>query len=487
MTALRIALAGTLTTAKLSDTDAAPRVSGVLLTYGDTSAPSLFGDRVRVMPDAVRLPVAGVPLMREHDTAAAAAGVLTALTSEGEQLLGTFDLLDTSSGRDTLAELRAGVRTELSVGLAVESHERDDDGTLVVLDAELVEVSQVLRGAMPGARVTDVAATAATDPEGFTVPDTAPAVEQTGGEVAAPVLLSTLSTLDRPSVGEYLHAMLTRNTDPARFAALAAPHTFVADVPGIIPTEIIGEVLSTRPGTRPLFDALGARPGPAGKSFIRPYISDPLLDAATGTEKSDVTDQLKVTGIEVSYEFLKRAVNISAEAISATSPEVLQVAAGDLATAYLRGCEKVAATELVAADGTPAATANLGAVYAASATMYGATGRQPDILALSPGAWAKVAPTLPVLNVTNGQGTNVGAAEFGLTLAGLRVVVSWAITGTLGYLIASPLVESWERSRIEMRADEPTILGVALGIGGAAAVSVVNDAGVTALELATFA
>ena len=77
-----------------------------------------------------------------------------------------------------------------------------------------------------------------------------------------------------------------------------------------------------------------------------------FTDAIGGTEKSDVTDQLKVDGVDFTYSFIKRAFNLSAEAIAFTSPQVLDVALRDLGRAYNRGTEKFAVTALEAIDAT---------------------------------------------------------------------------------------------------------------------------------------
>lgn len=318
--------------------------------------------------------------------------------------------------------------------------------------------------------------------------------------VAARVAASTppppITTDPRlPSIGEYLYASIHRHDAPDAWdrmvrVAAAAGDTTTTDTPGLIPAPIVGDVFSGRPEDRPVVSSLGPYSGPsAGKTFSRPVITDPILDAATAAELADVADTLGVTGHDFTYAFVKRAARLSAEDIAFTTPQVLDVAARDLGRSYARGTEKAAATAIEAIDSTAtaaAADAFEDAVYAAAAAMYAATGELPDRLWIGTGAWGFLSgakatdgrPLYPRLSPGNAGGQNAGGARmFDLEVAGLRTTVSWALTSAVAVLGSSAVVECYEGHRVDMRADSPTTLGVSMGVGGAVATGALNAGG----------
>jgi len=506
----------------------------------NTDAVVSTGQRVRFLPGSVDL--SGVPVVLHHDETRPIGKVIDAADNdEGQDVVASVS--NTSAGDEALLLAADDVLTGFSVGVEPTEHTMEG-ATMVVAAATAHHLALVTRPAFASARVADVAAasgsgtvdlddgttvavTVTTDPDGDAtddLPDTEPATEDASPATAdddteakeGPTVDTTNAAAGRvsaapritlaggslPSVGEYLHAMTNRRSDPARFAALtsivaAAGHTTSADVTGIIPEPIYGDVISARAVDRPVLSAFGPLAGPdSGSSFRRPVITDPLLDAATAAEKSDVTDTLKVTDVIVDYSFVKRAANVSAEAIAFTSPAVLDVVAADLARAYARGTEAVAATAITAAGGVAAPILADGSdatsvLYDTAALIYAGTGVLPDTLCVAPDVWAVIGgwnaddgrSLFPVLGPSNAAGTAEGVSSFGMNVLGLRVVVSWALpVGTIR-LAASPFVESYEAHRMSMRADEPSVMGVSLGIGGSAALTVLDADAVAALTI----
>lgn len=441
-------------------------------------------------------------LLRDHDPAAAIGRVTTAETDETGATI-TAKVSEVAAGDEALILASDGVLTGLSVGVRPTVyelvHDPDHGEVLEVTAGEWTETSLVAFPAFTNARISDVAASA-NQKEAPVTEQTVETVEETEAPavVAAAPRVSSIVTAARalPSAGEYLFASIKRHEAPQRWADMeaavkaASPHTFVEDVPGLIPKAIVGDVFAGRPEDRPVVSSLGPATGPdGGKTFSRPVITDPILDAATATEKTDVTDQLKVGSVDFTYAFIKRAFNLSAESIAFTSPAVLDVALRDLARAYNRGTEKAAVTALEAIDATAApvtADAFEGAVAEASAAMYLALGEQVDRIWLSPGAWAYLyaakdgngRPLYPRLGVSNSNGENGGIRGMVLDIGGIPGIVSWALTADVAVVGSSGLVECYENHRVSMRADEPTILGVAASVGGAVALGALNAGGV---------
>jgi hypothetical protein len=271
----------------------------------------------------------------------------------------------------------------------------------------------------------------------------------------------------------------------------AAPHTFVADIPGLIPESVVGPVLNLRDGSAPLFNALGPYTAPAGKSFLLPYI-DPNLEAAvTAPEKSDVTKQLGVKELQVTLDFVKRAVNISAEAIAYSQPSVIDVAVSELADAIALGCEKNVVTKLeavtgtndpveLAADGSDAWSVLAGAV---SVQQLG-SGRRPDVLVAAPDVWAQLAGLSNPLGAPLIGGVNQTLTGDWGTLFGVSIVVAPLLTEGKAFLIGRTGVKSWTNASVSMRVDEPTILGYALGAGKSVGLSVASGKFITPVSFA---
>lgn len=145
------------------------RITATLLTYGEDSSPDMWGDVVTFAPDSLYLPDdQRVPLMVEHYRAMTAAGVMVEAYTEGDRVVGVFDLLDTDTGRAAALELAADVRRDVSVGVyfdpdgyTVEPLDPSDDSWLApmrvtVSSADLAETSLCLRGRMPSARVESI-------------------------------------------------------------------------------------------------------------------------------------------------------------------------------------------------------------------------------------------------------------------------------------------------------------------------------------------
>jgi hypothetical protein len=253
----------------------------------------------------------------------------------------------------------------------------------------------------------------------------------------------------------------------------AAPHTFVADIPGLIPDEIVAPIVTLRDSVMaPLFAALGPSQAPPGKTFSLP-LGDRLPPAAEATEKSDVTHQVKVGTVPVTMYVVKQAVNLSAEAILWSQPSVLDYSVSELADSLAEGCEEKTAALLeavtganealeLAADGSDAWTA----LSAGVAAHYAAVRTAPDLAALAPDLWAALAGMtnplgVPIIGGIN-QSLTAGPGGWG-TLFGMPVVVSYALTAGKGFFLSRKGVKTWQNGSVNMTTDEPTILGRALG------------------------
>ena len=482
--------------AALSEGEGAPlRLSGQLVPYGAASLPSSTdGKQYRFSGPPDNDPV-GVVVIREHDDSAPI-GLLSAGESADDGLDVTADLLQTSMGRDSHVEAGAGVRRGFSAGFEVLESEEAEDGVIDVAAWELLHVGHVRHPAFESAMAVAASTQAPNEEsqEGADMPDTETieAAEPTPARVA---LATTAARL--PTVAEYGYAMLgAARGDAAALAtlaryqqtvALAAGDTFVTNIPGVIPAPILGPVIDARPYDRPLFNALGAAAGPSsGASWTHPVVSDPLADAVAIAEGASANDTLGVTGVPVAWTAIKRSTFVSREAQIYSEPSIMGIIGEQLARAYARGCEVIAANALTSHSGGNTAIVlalngadTVGKIVGGSVVIYGQTGSPADLLVVNPTDYAKMSgwtatdgrPLLPVGGigqVVNAGGTVGGAQSFTGNIAGIPVIVSWALVSGQNYLIASDYVRSYEGNRATISVESGTF-GVTLGVFGTVA------------------
>jgi hypothetical protein len=175
---------------------------------------------------------------------------------------------------------------------------------------------------------------------------------------------------------------------------------------------------------------------------------------------------------------------------------VLDVVARDLARSYARGTEKKVGAYLatLGGAGTPLVPGEeVAGFYDVAAAVFNSVGILPDVAVMSPDVWAKLGgltatdgrPVFPVLSPSNAAGdSSGGVSSFAMNLLGLRPVVGWSLpVGTLA-VAASEFIETYEAHQTTMRAEEPTILGLAMGIGGAVAAVLTHPGAWAKLTLA---
>jgi hypothetical protein len=490
------------------------RISGRLVPFDEIGTPAMGPERIRFAADGDHSTAADMWLNLEHDPARPI-GRIGAVDVTDAGIHGEFTILETAAGSDALVEAAAGARAGLSVEAEILDYTLDPDGVVTITRSLITETALVRRAAFAGAAVTDVAAAAAgateneretmTDATTAAAPDAAPDVTPTPApdpvtvQAAAPTYAPPIhvSGPALPTPGAFILATLRRNEDPAGYADMmrrvraAAPHTFVADVAGLVPESIVGPVVSLRENVAPVFNALGPLTAPAGSAFRIPVISPALEAAATGTEKSDVTKQLKVIDADVAMALVKRAVNLSAEAILYSQPSVIDVAVDQLAEAVNVGVEENVVATLAAVTGTNAAVAvaadgsDAWAKLAAGvAAMVAAVGRRPSHFLAAADVWAALA------GMTNQNGAPIIAGvsqnlggSWG-SLFGVPVVVSPAIDAGKAFLVSDYGVKSWQNGTINVRVDEPTILGYAMGAGKSVGLSVASPKFITPVSVA---
>jgi hypothetical protein len=261
-----------------------------------------------------------------------------------------------------------------------------------------------------------------------------------------------------------------------------------ADTPGILPENIVGQIINDVDAARPFVSSIGVRALDAipGKTFHRPTVTQSTqVGEQTGGEKTQLPSrQMVISDVDFTKRTFGGWVNVSRQDIDWTSPSAWDALLTDLQEQYSIETEETAATDFaatVAANGAPvitlatattmsAATVRefLVALYAAAAASYGVAKRLPDRIWASLDMWAAIAPVLAEVR-SQGSGLGIGSAEMQSFVGNLAGVGETVVPSfPAGTLIIGPAnrTEFYEERIGLLSVVEPKILGVEVAYGG---------------------
>lgn len=451
-----------------------------------------------------------VVLRLEHDKARPIGRALE-LTEHDDGIDGSFRVIATRAGDDALVEASEGLRSGFSVGALIHSSRIEPDGSLLVTSAELDEVSLVVDPAISSATVSSVAAShnegepmldSTIDPEvevEETVEETVE-VESVTASALAPIRTSArVPSFTSPA--DYINTYVAAaRGDNAASQRIAAANQTVADNPAIIPTPIIGNVLTFLNAKRPVIVASRSvgLPG-AGASFVRPYVSQHTASGKQAKEFDALASQtMKVTPITVNKATYGGSLSISFQDRDWTEPQLLDLVVTDMSAQYAVQTDSAACTELttnVKQTQTLAADAKVEALIAAvaqaSATIGGKIFEMPDTLYVSFDKWAYLAslcdttgrPAFPYINPMNSAGSNgSGVRAMAMSVMGLDVVADANLPAGTMIVGRSDLLETYETLGGQVSIVAPSTLSFTLAYYGYFATKLVEPNGFVALK-----
>lgn len=284
----------------------------------------------------------------------------------------------------------------------------------------------------------------------------------------------------------------------------AVAHQTTTDTPGLLPKQIIGEILNDLDGARPLVAAVGAKPLTVvqGKTFSRPYISQHTNAAEQTAEKQElVSRKLKVDALDFNKRTFGGTLNISRQEIDWTQPAAWNIIVNDLQMVYGEVTEDWAATQLV--DGltqtveiTKANGAKFdawtdalydAAVMAATAngTKRASAGRLPNVIFTSIDMWGSLGKMITKLGKDQEKnGTNSATAFAGDILDIERIVLPGLPAGS--FVIGRKNMFEFYEERIGLlSAVEPSVLGIEVAYGGYVAAGHLDKTAFTTVTVAT--
>lgn len=271
----------------------------------------------------------------------------------------------------------------------------------------------------------------------------------------------------------------------ARMAqARAVANQITTDVPGILPTPIVGSVVSLIDANRPFISSLGgAKPlgGIPGTTFTRPKVTQHVTVGKQAAEKTELPSRkMTITPIPFVKETHGGTVDISRQSIDWTSPAAWDILIRDLADVYAVETETAvvtafedAITSSAIAVGSDDLSGWATALYAAAAASYLAGKRMPDRVWCSLDVWAKLGALVDVARlVMPTDGNNDTAAgsstlsDFRGDVIGLPRIVVPTLPANACVVGPSSLFEAYEEVIGLLSVVEPSILGVTVAYGG---------------------
>ena len=440
---------------------------------------------------------ADVKLNLEHDRTRPIGKTLSMSVNENS-IDATFKIANTTAGSDALEEAMSGLRDGFSIELAVDEYTMEKDGTMRVLAGEMTGVALVTEPAVRSARVSEVAATEAVEPEDSdSTIDSEETPTTEGDEVDNTVTnADTVETVEaaqsvtassKPAVGgwtskprlEFTAAKLLENTikaslgdEDARQYVLAAADT--TDNAGLVPTRQLTTVINGLANTtRSNIDAIsrGALPD-AGMTFEIPKIT--VLPTVAVTAEAGTPSETDQNSAFVSVDVKKYAgqQTFSVELLDRSNPLFMNELMNNLAAQYAKATDTAVNAALIAgatADGTttttyPTASELLGVVARGAASVYSNTQGFARNIIMNTSQWSNVM-TLndggrPIYNaqVPQNAGGVVAPTSVRGNVAGLDLYVTAntaAGTDTDGsILIVNPDAYTWyEGPTYQLRAD----------------------------------
>ena len=478
---------------------------------GNTSA-----GRTMFKPDSIKMSK-NTKLVLQHDTTRPL-GKLMSFEQDEEGITAEFKIAKTTAGNDALEEAATGLRSDFSVGVDVESWD-NSNGVMAISASNLIEVSLVTDGAIPGAEVAKVAAeetevsettqeetqstTEGEQVSDTTVPEVAPAaetVEAAKVEVkaaTAPYISTTVRNpiVDKASYLEHSVRASLGNDTSKMYVAAAADLT---DNAGLVPTRQLTEVINgISNADRPAIESIstGALPD-AGMTFEIPKITvAPTVAVATEGGTPSETDQ-NAEFVSVSVSKYIGQQTFSLELLDRSSPAFFAELVRQMEFAYAKSTDAAVVAALVA-GGTDGGNRTVSAaniadfVSDAAVSIYKGTLGFAQNIIVSPEQWGALMGLVdgsnrPVfqqtINPQNAGGTLTATAVRG-NLLGLNLRVDRNMTTGSGVgdntmIVVNPDAYTWyESPRLSLQTNLISTGQVQVGYYGYGAIATKLGAG----------
>lgn len=457
-------------------------IAGIAVPY-DTVANASTGP---VMFLAGSLPTDGPnpKVFLNHDPGKAV-GIVTARTETPSGMAFEARLSATTLGDEALTLALDGVIDAVSVGVNVTEAETID-GVTVVAAAEWVELSMTPTPAFSGATIDRVAATVT--PDNPTQPleeNPEMPIDPTPDTITTPALHFTRPR--RPvTAARWVAETITGQYTPDVAAVIA--EDAAADVPGLIPDVLTGEVFDTLTEDRPIISALGTLGMVGGgETFYRRRVIGHTTVATQAAEFDELaSSKYEVERVAVNKVWKGGTVSVSEQATAYSDVVLIDAIIRDMAREYALNTDLYVGDFIANNCGTATDTVAdftdgddvIEALYNAAAEIKSATRLMPTHLFVSTGVWAKLGAAkdsggnriFPYLGPSNAAGTAAGVTSLTMNPLGLNLVVSDDIivgpATEAAIVLNRRAIEIYEDRRGALRVESPSTLSTTLAFRG---------------------
>lgn len=407
-----------------ADDGANVTVTGVITSFGVDSS---HGIRF-TSPDALtpREPLSRVKLLLDHDQAKPI-GFMTELDMTAA--VATFEVPPTPAGLEALDNARAGLRTGLSVGCAIKQAELDNDGNLLISNAELYEVSLVAIPAFADAEITSIATAMMTEKENPTMTETTenePTPERPSEHAQASI---PTTAIPRPrnladTIREVSAAIAKGDHNQVR-AALQDVVPANDKGAGLLRDDWRGELWTADTSPRPIIDALGAPTALGTGTKVKGWRwkERPKVDTYAGNKTEIPSNKVSTEPIETTVKRVAGGWDIDRIFLDLGEPGFLEAFWSAAVADYKRLSNATALTDLKAGAGvkTLQAQSLLGSLGELGAT-FAKLGASIDAIFIAPDlfdAYAQLTQAEVPFWLANATGVSVKNAT--ATVADLSV------------------------------------------------------------------
>lgn len=488
-------------------------ITGKIVPFGNEIGYTSAG-KVVFNKGSIEIPENPKPkLLLEHD-AKKPIGRLVSYEETDEGIFATFRVSNTTRGNDALIEASEQLRSGLSVGVEVIDSKREG-GVIKVLASRMYETSLVQAAAFKSAEVLSVAASEDEVVENPTneseavvenTPDTAsvepkveaPAVEAARPTVAAPIYAKPrINVTAEAFLENTIRASVLNDEDARQWIRAASDTDTVNDVPGLVPTRQLTEVINPKTtGVRASIEAISSGTLPdAGMKFQIPRVktAPTVAETAEGAAFSDT--QVEIEYVDVDVKKYAGMQQFSVEVLDRTSPAFFAELVALMGDAYAKATNTAVATAL-GTNGTADTTAVTlpwdGAEFSAfiaraGESIYSNTFKFATGVIVSPKQWSNIVGLVdsqnrPIFNAAapvNAAGSLSVDAIRG-TVLGLPLYVDYTRSGEddNSILVVNRDSYTWyESPRLQLRAEKVGTGKIEVGYYGYGAIATKVAAG----------
>lgn len=298
-------------------------------------------------------------------------------------------------------------------------------------------------------------------------------------------------------IGAKLHARGEMNLPEQharyqQFQKRVAAHVTTPDLPGMLPEQIVGPLLTFLDSTRPLAGFFGPK-NLTSTTVTRIRVKTHTQVGKQAAEKTELASRkFETEKVSVDTDTLGGYVNLSLQAATFASPDAQQTVIDDLLAEYAIESEASWGAALATASTDSGASITSAsddaakinaAIWTAAGKAYAAMkGRGRLGILAGVGALGKIGPVFPPLNPTNGYGQGFFAANFGQggqgSISGGPVVVSAGLPVDFLGVVSSEAFNIFEYRYGILRVTEPSVLGIQIATAGEVAALTANAGGI---------